>query len=144
MKKKVTFLSVMLLTVVIFSFVLLAGCGSKTPKPSAKVKEYYKLLSAKKFEKAYKLILPENPPAITREEYVQKLKDLEKNFMLKEVKVVSEEVKGDQAEVTIEVTEVDKGKGVVVTSQAKVSLKMKDSKWYLVWPKKEKKEGKKN
>ncbi len=126
----------------IFSvFLLLAGCGLKVPKPSKTVQKYYSLLSKKQFSKAYDLILPENPPAITKEGYINELKKLDKKFSLKEVKVVNEEIKGDRAEVTVEITELDKQQGFFVTSQAKISLKLIDSKWYLIWPKKGK-EGK--
>lgn len=139
--KKIVFLFVE--TILIFSF--LVGCGSKAPKPSGVVEQYYDLLTKKQFSKAYDLILPENPPAITKDKYIKELEDLDKNFLLKEVKVVNEEVRGDQAEVAVEITEVDKKQGLVVTSQAKISLKMKDSKWYLVWPKKgESKKGEKS
>lgn len=126
-----------LLAVTIFIFTFQAGCSnSKAPKPSETVKRYYDLLSKKQFSKAYDLILPGNPPVITKEEYINELKKLDKKFSLKEVKVVNEEIKGDQAEVTVEITELDKQQGFIVTSQAKISLKLIDSKWYLIWPKK--------
>ncbi len=132
MKKKIACL--LLLTVSVFFF--LTSCGSKAPRPSKAVRQYYKLLHQKQFKRAYKMILPEKPLAITQEDYINQLKQLDENFLLKEVRVVNEDVKGDQAEVTIDITEVDKNKGLIVTTRAKVSLKMKNSKWYIVWPKK--------
>jgi hypothetical protein len=123
--------------VTIFLILLLLGaCSSEKGQPSKVVKAYYNYLLNKRYEKAYGLILPENPPKITREDYLKELKELEKTFELKEVKLKGEQIKGDQAEVTLEITELNKERGLVVISQAKVSLKKDKGKWYLLWPRK--------
>lgn len=139
MKKGLFFL----LLAIFFSLFLLSACKSEKGQPSKTVKSYYEYLLKKRYQKAYSLILPESPPAITKEDYLRELKELEKAFELKELKVVGEQIRGDQAEVNVEITELNKNQRLLVTSQSKISLRKKGGKWYIVWPKK-KSPGKRN
>ncbi len=117
----------------------LFGCASERGKPSRVIKAYYDYLLKRQYEKAYELILPQKPPAIEKSAYLKELSNLEKNFELKEYKIVGEEIKGDKAEVIVEITELNKKDALLVTSQAKISLKKKGERWHIVWPKKSKK-----